>query len=209
MLSPDDLEKLVAACSDIPPAHENYLVDDFVENMLLTVLDFNMHTTAVRRAHAHFKAQRQVAIRTFDDLRSVLQQFRDDQEGNTRLAQHLWNYKLWTRAGMLRRLMEYFDSIGVNSQDRLREWAATSTFERDFRGRVRGLGYAVYKWLIMRQGVETVKPDVHIRRFVESTIGRPMSDEDTVFALEQVAISTGIKAYELDWRIWENAQKEK
>jgi hypothetical protein len=37
-------------------------------------------------------------------------------------------------------------------------------------GTSRGLGIAVYHWLIMRQGVDTVKPDVHVRRFAEGVI---------------------------------------
>jgi hypothetical protein len=207
MFSVDDIDTLVTRCRNLPPAIENYLVDDFVENMLLTVLDFQMHTTAVRKAHLHFKAERQASIGTFHELLAVLQQFPDDQEGNTQLALHLWGYKLWTRVAMLRRLLEFFESIDVVSQDGLREWAAKSSFERDFRGRVRGLGYAVYKWLVIRQGVETVKPDVHIRRFVEQTLGRTISDEDAVGVLEQVAHRLGLKAYELDWRIWEDARR--
>lgn len=31
-------------------------------------------------------------------------------------------------------------------QDRLRRWAERSNFARDFEGRVRGLGLAVYHW---------------------------------------------------------------
>jgi hypothetical protein len=36
---------------------------------------------------------------------------------------------------------------------------------------VKHLGLAAYKWLTMRLGVETVKPDVHVHRFVESAVG--------------------------------------
>lgn len=204
MLSPNDLEALVGRCKELAPAKENYLVADFVENMLLTVVDFQMHTTAVRKAHQHFKTQRQPTMRTFGDLKAALELFPDDHEGNTRLALHLWGYRLWTRAALLRDLLEYFESIDVISQDRLRQWAASSTFDDDFKGKVHGLGYAVYKWLVMRQGVETVKPDVHIRRFVERAVGRSVSDEEAVDSLEQVARIIGLKAYELDWRIWES-----
>ena len=76
-------------------------------------------------------------------------------------------------------------------------------FDRDFRGQVRGLGFAVYKWLVMRQGVETIKPDVHVLRFVRSAVGRQPSEAEAVTALERIAMELGLKAYELDWGIWE------
>jgi hypothetical protein len=56
----------------------------------------------------------------------------------------------------------------------------------------------------MRQGVDTVKPDVHVWRFAEAAVGRPLDDEkDVVEVVTRAAETLGIKAYELDWRIWE------
>jgi len=36
---------------------------------------------------------------------------------------------------------------------------------------------ARYQWLVMRQGVDTVKPDVHVRRFAEAAVGRKLNDQ--------------------------------
>jgi hypothetical protein len=55
----------------------------------------------------------------------------------------------------------------------------------------------------MRQGVDTVKPDVHVRRFAEAVVGRSLSDDDVVEVVTRAAHELGLKAYELDWRIWE------
>jgi hypothetical protein len=55
----------------------------------------------------------------------------------------------------------------------------------------------------MRQGVDTVKPDVHVRRFTEAAVGRPLSDVDVVAVVTRAAGVLGIKAYEVDWGIWE------
>ena len=68
---------------------------------------------------------------------------------------------------------------------------------------MKGLGIAVYHWLVMRQGVDTVKPDVHVRRFAEGAVGRSLTDEEVVAAVSDAAHKLGLKAYELDWRIWE------
>jgi hypothetical protein len=75
----------------------------------------------------------------------------EDQADNTTLAQYLWGYNFWTRAQQLRDLVRYFRSIGVVDQEQLKQWAFTSTFKNDFEGRVKGLGPAVYQWLVMRQ----------------------------------------------------------
>jgi hypothetical protein len=109
----------------------------------------------------------------------------------------------WTRAQQLRDLARYFRSIGVIDQQRLKQWALASTFKKDFEGRVKGLGPAVYQWLVMRKGVDTVKPDVHLRRFAEAAVGRKLNDHDVIEVTAGAAARLGVKAFELDWRIWE------
>jgi hypothetical protein len=204
VISAVDIEKVVSAAGGLPPAANTYVEDDFVKNLLETVLDYMLQTQVVVKALEYFRDNRWEEVRTLDDLERLLERFPDDREGNTALAQHLWGYNLWTRAEQLRGLVRYFRSIGVGDQERLREWAHSSNFEDDFKGCVKGLGPAVYQWLVMRQGVDTVKPDVHVRRFAEAAVGRPLNNDGEVIAvMTQAAQRLGIKAYELDWRVWE------
>jgi hypothetical protein len=49
----------------------------------------------------------------------------------------------------------------------------------------------------MRQGVDTVKPDVHVRRFAEA-VGRKLNDQDVIELTTRAAARLGIKAFELD-----------
>jgi hypothetical protein len=109
---------------------------------------------------------------------------------------------------MLRGLVAYFDGIGMRDQEGLHRWAQRAEFKRDFEGRVRGLGPAVFQWLVMRQGLETVKPDVHVRRFAERAVGRGLSDQDVVNVVTRAANGLGIKAYESDWAIWEHERAQ-
>ena len=180
-----------------------YLIDDYVTNLFSTVLDFQIQGVVVERAIAFYRENRWGELRTLPDLKHLLTQYVDDKEGNTALAQYLWGYKHWRRTALLRNLVHFFESIGVTSQKTLNNWAKTSTYERDFKGKIKGMGYAIYQWLVMRQGVETIKPDVHIRRFVELIVQHNVTDNDLVDVLERVARELGLKAYELDWRIWE------
>jgi len=203
MIGQQEIALILERCRRLPPAKGNYLENDYVTNLLLTVLDYQLRGHIVEKAIAFFREKRRSEIRTADDLKGLLARYPDDDNGNTRLAQYLWGYRYWNRAHQLRELLAYFESIGVMSQEALRQWAGRSSFEGDFKGRIRGLGFAVYQWLVMRQGMPTIKPDVHVRRFVESIIRRSLTDDELVQALEEVARRLGLKAYELDWRIWE------
>ena len=70
---------------------------------------------------------------------------------------------------------------------------------------MKGLGRAVYESLVMRQGVDTVKPDVHVRRFAEAAVGRKLNDDDLVEVVKRAAELLGLTAQELDLRIWNAA----
>ena len=206
MISEADIEKLASAARLLPPNTSTYLEEDFVMNLLETVLDYMLQTEVVVRALQRFRENRWNDVRTLDDLERVMARFPEDQAGNTALAQHLWGYNFWTRAQQLRDLVRYFRSIGVVDQEQLKHWALRSTFKTDFEGRVKGLGPAVYQWLVMRQGVDTVKPDVHVRRFAEAAVGRNLNDQEVIELTTRAAARIGIKAFELDWRIWEAAR---
>jgi hypothetical protein len=167
-ITDDEYQALVQKSKALPNS-PTYLVDDYVTNLLLTVVDFMTHTKAVERAIAHYEQQHYATIRTHADLKTFLEGYPDTKEGNTAAATSLFGYKMWTRVSLLRRLLDYFESRGVTTQSALRQWAATSSYATDFEGKVPGLGYAVYNWLVMRQGVESIKPDVHVRRSTLST----------------------------------------
>jgi hypothetical protein len=198
-----DIEKLASAARNLPLSASAYLEEDFVMNLLETVLDYMLHTGVVVRALEHFREECWNDVRSLDDLDQLIARFPESRVGNTALAQHLWGYNLWTRAQQLRELAHYFRSIGVVDQEHLRQWAHASSFKRDFRGQVKGLGPAVYQCLVMRQGVDTVKPDVHVRRFAEAAVGRSLNDQDVIDVTVEAARRIGVKAFELDWRIWE------
>jgi hypothetical protein len=203
VITEEDIEKLASAARTLAPSANAYLEEDFVMNLLETVLDYMLQTEVVVKALEHFRENRWNEVRSLDELEQLLARFPEDQAGNTALAQHLWGYNLWTRAQQLRDLTRYFRSIGVVDQEQLMQWAHRSSFKTDFEGRIKGLGPAVYQWLVMRQGVDTVKPDVHVRQFAEAAVGRALNDRDVIELMTKAAQRIGIKAFELDWRIWE------
>ena len=87
MINTDDVQRIVAAARGLSPAEASYLEDDFVMNLFETVLDYQMHTTAVIRALEHFKEHRWDDVRALNDLEDLFAEYADDQMGNTALAQ--------------------------------------------------------------------------------------------------------------------------
>ncbi len=67
----------------------NYIINDYVENILLTVLDFQMQTTTVEKAAKHYKDRVKFQFNDFSDLQNLLTRFPNDKEGNTQVAQYL------------------------------------------------------------------------------------------------------------------------
>jgi hypothetical protein len=202
MLDDKEFAKLVSRCRAVPLTVNEYVATDFVVALLETVMDYQNATTTVQRAGTYFADHRWDEIRTLHDLERVLVRFPADRGGNDELAQYLWGYHHWRRAQELRGLVAYFRERNVTDLAGLKAWAAASAAD-DFVGHIKGLGTAVYHGLVMRLGVETVKPDVHILRFVSDAIGRPVNELEAVEALEQVAQRLGLSARTLDWSIWE------
>jgi hypothetical protein len=202
MLNESELSRLEERCRQVPLTDNEYVASDFVMALFETVLDYQNHVETIRKAGTHFKEHHWDEIRSLDDLDSVLDRYPDDDEGNRELATYLWGNRHWRRARELRGLVTYFRERRVTDLASLQAWAAESR-PGDFLGHIRGLGEAVYRWLIMRAGVDTIKPDVHILRFVAATIGRTVTEAEAVVSLEEVAKRLGTNARPLDWSIWE------
>jgi hypothetical protein len=106
------------------------------------------------------------------------------------------------RVANLRALVQLFDTRGIRDVKTLHEWARNATIDRDFKGRVPNLGFAAFQWLIMRVGVDTLKPDVHLRRFVRQVTGLGLKDDALVTILTRAAGALGVKAASLHAMIW-------
>ena len=202
-VSDPELHLLTEACRAVPRGTGDYQQPDYITNVFLTVLDLQMHNVAVNNAITYYRQHLRYEIRSIEDLRAVLDRFPSDQEGNRQAAQYLWGNNHWKRIEWLRGLVPFLITNGLTDQESLRNWAHNSDFHRDFEGRVKNLGIAAYKWLAMRLGVDTVKPDVHLHNFVEPIVGHPVTDEELVRVLEHVAHQLDMRPRALDASLWE------
>lgn len=89
-----------------------------------------------------------------------------------------------------------------NEQARLHAWALSAKpADLDDLG-VPGFGLAGFQYMRMLFGAQTVKPDVHIKRFVAEVIGRPVNDLTALTMLEQAARRKKLLIREVDGAIW-------
>jgi hypothetical protein len=209
MLTETELRLVSQEAAKVPLVQETRVDDDLGTCLVRTVVDFQMHTTAVERALAHFEQARAGKTPLLSGFERLLAAYPDTAKGNEKLAEVLFGYKMWTRAGLLRALVRFLRDEGVHDLAGLRSWAERSEFQRDFQGKVRyladgrtyGLGLAVYSWLVMRLGVEAIKPEARLKRFVETAIGHRASDTDVATSIVAAATGLGVSPRQLHWSI--------
>ncbi|MDP9342144.1 MAG: hypothetical protein M3Q23_08595 [Actinomycetota bacterium] len=208
-LTEDEWALLEKACATVPPMAMPPAVGsdrdypDYVTNQFLTVLDLRLINPIVKNAITYYENNRWDEVRSLADLEAVLGRHPNDPVGNRDAAKYLWGYAYGDRLGWLRGLVRWAREMGLTNQDRLRDWAHESDFERDFAWRTKGLGIAAYSWLVMRLGVDTVKPDVMVHRFVTRVLGRDLGDLELIHVITKAAHRVGRSARELDGAIWE------
>jgi hypothetical protein len=62
MISDADIARMTEACRALPEPVGDYAVDDYLTNLVATVVDFQTHTTAVERALEHFSTRVRPAL---------------------------------------------------------------------------------------------------------------------------------------------------
>ena len=203
-LNSEQFTRLLAAVAELPFIHSSRWETDYVHDVLQTVLDFHMQSTVVEDALMYFRnqVQRQHGIDDHLRLKTVLANFPDTTDGNKAASVFLWNNKHWTRTICLRRFLSFLESVGATDQVALRAWAHKAKFESDFRGQVKGLGIAVFQWLLIRCGVDTIKPDVWVINFVERVVGKKFPESVLVTTFEKIAPLVGEMLETIDVTIW-------
>lgn len=203
-LTTEDFAALASAVAELPFVQPNRTQTDYMLDVMETVINFHIRVEVVVSSLTYFKdeVQCQHGIATHNDLKAVLARFPDDEEGNKTASQFLWGNFLWTRVALLRRLLAFFESVGVMDQGSLHAWAAAATYERDFRSKVKGLAIAVFHWLQIRCNVDSVKPDVHVLNFGQRVIGRRVSEKVLVNAISQIAPLVGQSMATVDVTVW-------
>lgn len=203
-LTDDEFTKLAIAVAGLPFIRPTKWETDYLEDVMHTVLNFHIQEPVVINALNFFQlqVQQQHRINNHYRLKALLAKFPNDKDGNEAAALFLWSNRHWTRIELLRRLLDFFESIGVTDQLSLHAWIKTATFEADFKGKVKGLGIAVWEWLRIRCGIDALKPDVWVINFAKRVVGKRLSEKVLVDTFGRIAPMAGESLSTLDVTIW-------
>lgn len=222
--SADEFRKLVAAAGKLP-AGKDYSDDDYVIVLFCVVLDFMLSVDQWWKARKYYTENHWDNIRGHSDLKRVLAEYGDSKEGNEKFAREIWNNNHWARAGLLRALVKFLDEREVKDFLSLKRWVENARFEKDVKGRIKycyltkqvngktrrfhlSMGQAIFHWLSIKVGIDTVKPDVHVHNFIADIIGRKLSNDEAITVIAQVAKEIGRKPSQLDSSIWEHGKSK-
>lgn len=203
-LSPEQFQQLLIATANLPFIHLERREADFILQVLETPINLQMRAEVVVKALNHFRQNVQVqhGIHTFTDLEQALKTYPDTEADNKECAAWLWNNQHWTRVELLRRFLAFLKHHDLTDLDKLTTWAHQADFERDFQGQVKGMGMAAYNWLLLRMGVQAIKPDVWVLNFGERILGKRIPDEKLLNALMEIAPLVGVTPIDLDRTLW-------
>jgi len=101
---------------------------------------------------------------------------------------------------------------GEHDLDRLQQWAREAdptTYSQDPFGRITGVGLRTFQYLRMIAGIDTVKPDIQVRRFIEALADATDSphldasaDQAVLESCQWIADETDYRMIELDQIAW-------
>lgn len=117
------------------------------------------------------------------------------------------------KAHMLSGVVDYVLDVqrrfeGETENDRLSAWARWARPGDYITVEVHGFKLAGFQYLRMLFGADTVKPDVHIIRYVERILERTVSEARVVYTLERAAELVGRPARSIDVAIWEQSARQ-
>jgi hypothetical protein len=202
-LTKREIQKLRTQCNKLEDGPD-YRMNDYVRNLLNTVLDFRINVATVESSMRHYEEHH--GYRTHKNMKKFIEEYPNTKTGNKELAYSLWGNNHWTRAKFLRKFIIEFEKRGIKGQKSLQKWIANADFEEDiksqFKTKEHSIGIALYQWLRLRLGIDTVKPDVHIVNFVATAVERKVTPKEALESLLIVAEQTERKASLLDAAIW-------
>lgn len=202
----ESIEKLRKALKSFGYIHQrdDYSWSNPTLNVIDCVLSLNRKYDTFVRPRIDSFAKNHPDIKSLDDLRKLIIKY-----GTDKFAINELNYNHPNRIETLLGVIEYLirvqkDFKGLTEIARLEEWANKTSPQLAYTVGVRGFGLAGFQYLRMLFGAQTIKPDVYIKRFVSSVIGKKISDWEALEYLERAATEEGLPLREIDGKIWQN-----
>src|SRR5713226_1341646 len=122
------------------------------------------------------------------------------------------DYQDEARAATLRAVVDLLVTISghgsyTEQMSKLQLWAANANPTEYIALHIGGFALGGFQYLRMLFGANTTKPDVHIRKYVASSVGHVVSDIKALELLECAAVKAHVKLRNLDTTVWENSAR--
>lgn len=194
-----DIERIKQELMSIP------LVDEltYYKNPCLVILDAVMsrsrvyETTVVPRLN-YFKTN-YPEINTLDMLINTI-----NKVGSENFASKFLDYQFADIGKVILDTAMLFNINKNNFEDLegMKYFASTPNFYKEIK-KVNGIGIATARYLAILLGIDTVKPDIHIIRFISQSIDRKVSEEEAVDLLTKAAKEMRESVARIDNSIWQ------
>ena len=212
-MNEQEYNNLYQACCGLEDGPD-YRLSHYARNLINTVLDSLIYVEVAGKAERFY--MKKIGYESHRYLKEEVEKFPNTRRGNTDLALHLWNTNHWTRAEFLRMLIRELENRGVKGQKSLERWVREADFDRDVKKQFcikyrndndnrtgyHSIGLTTFHGLCLRCGIDTVKPDIHILKFVSTCIGRRSNLKEAAKYLTRIAEEQGREARLLDSAIW-------
>lgn len=214
MYTQDDYEKLTEAVSKIKLIEDKNDTTGNYKNAVLICMDAVL---SINRKYYRFVVPR---IKKFQEDHPKINTLFKLQElvNNSSIEDFskMWNYNHPQRIEILSNLVDRlivcanlkeFDST-EKELDKLRIWASKVNLYDYDTFNVPGIGIATYQYIRMMLGAKTVKPDVYIKRYIYSVLGKKINEKDMVDIFEKACNSNNIDVSQADHSLWMQNAKD-
>jgi hypothetical protein len=192
----------------IPPAKE-------FEGWFVPALDVLDCVLSLNRSYDRFClprvtkfANEHPKITTLEGLLKLIQSYPTPLDFSVKELNYRDERRAATLVGVLKALLQAQKAFKHSEEtSRLKAWAHSVKPTDYAEFGVRGFGLSGFQYLRMLFGVQTVKPDVHICRFVSDAVGRRVGDEEALVLMEAAGEELDWPLSRLDYAIWDRAAR--
>jgi hypothetical protein len=173
-------------------------------NVLDCVLSLNRHYDRFCLPRVRQFANQHPEVDTLTRLLDLINTYPNHLEFSVMELNYRDEKRAVTLVGVLGYLLQVQAAFNGSSEaSRLTNWAKSAKpYDHETLG-IPGFGLSGFQYLRILFGAQTVKPDVHIRRFVSKAIGHPVQDVQALLLVEAAGKHLGWPLPSLDYAIWE------
>jgi len=208
MTDPERLAKQLSQIFKPASAERTYAWSSPALNVLDCVLSLNRRYDVFVLPRVQGFAKRHPTLSTLHGLRVLIARYRSPRDFGKEELRYDDGARMETLLGVTEYLLAVQrEQQGRSERQRLARWATSVRVSGYRKVKVRGFGLSGFQYLRMLFGVQTTKPDVHIRRFVARVLGRKVRDIDALFLLEEAAALAKVRLREADYVIWNRSAR--